>query len=86
MDSINIPESCDDAQIARIITAFQQSKVLPENLKAYYVEQLQKKYANILLKRTIIASMSAKAAAVDALGDDDDVTIILHDKGRRTNE
>ena len=86
MENVNIPDSCNDEQFSRIIKTFQQSTVLPDNMKAGYVDQLQKKYAAILLKRTIIASMATKAAAIDSLGDDDDVTIILHDKRRRTNE
>ncbi len=86
MENINIPETCTDEQFEAIINNFQKSSILPQNLKAFYIDALQKKYAEILLKRTIKASMAAKAAAIDELGDDDDVTIILRDKRKRTNQ
>lgn len=84
MENVNIPDSCSDDQFAGIVKNFQKSTVLPENLKAFYIDQLQKKYAAILLKRTITASMSAKAAAIEGLESDDDITITLTDKRRRT--
>lgn len=53
MDSIDLPDYCTDAQLQAIVGSISVNTVLTQNQKAFYIEMLQKKYAQILIQRAV---------------------------------
>ena len=67
-----LPLTCNDDQFTAVIKQLQASRMLTDNQKAYYVEQLQKQYAQIVIQQSI-----------DKVCQEREEDIILREKRRR---